>query len=148
MTESPHLSNQAASGNMLLTREGMSPLLVVSVELAIPNVELKPNSEECQAGINEVARCIVDVGRGVALWGQSIEENADADPRRGSAARGYKRDEAKKQTSNVQVQQNSFDKLQNHYKVRTFVHVCWHEAPKAGIVIYRRYQNIKTLQNW
>jgi len=41
---------------ILLTREGMSPLLVTNVELAIPNIELKPNLEEMQAAINEAAK--------------------------------------------------------------------------------------------
>uniref|UniRef100_H2YUI8 AAA+ ATPase domain-containing protein n=1 Tax=Ciona savignyi TaxID=51511 RepID=H2YUI8_CIOSA len=97
-------------------REGMAPLLVSNVELAIPNVELKPNLEEAQSAINETARCIVEVSKGVVCWGQSIPDEHDLEmERRGSAGRNYKREIGKKLSSQMTLQ-NSFDKLQNHYK--------------------------------
>ena len=46
-------------GSNPFTREGISPLLQVNIELAIPNIELKPNLEECQSVINDAIRSIL-----------------------------------------------------------------------------------------
>ncbi|XP_078482966.1 dynein axonemal heavy chain 8 [Ciona intestinalis] len=106
----------APTGSIQLVREGMAPLLVSNVELAIPNVELKPNLEEVQSAINETARCIVEVSKGVVCWGQAQPDEVDMEmERRGSAGRNYKREDGKKIGSQMTLQ-NSFDKLQNHYK--------------------------------
>uniref|UniRef100_F6PHB9 AAA+ ATPase domain-containing protein n=1 Tax=Ciona intestinalis TaxID=7719 RepID=F6PHB9_CIOIN len=112
---SDQLTN-APTGSIQLVREGMAPLLVSNVELAIPNVELKPNLEEVQSAINETARCIVEVSKGVVCWGQAQPDEVDLEmERRGSAGRNYKREDGKKMGSQMTLQ-NSFDKLQNHYK--------------------------------
>ncbi|XP_077975281.1 dynein axonemal heavy chain 8-like [Styela clava] len=97
-------------------KEGIAPLLNANIELAIPNVELRPNLEEIQAALNDAAKCVVEVSRGVICWGQiRFQERSSEDSGSGSANKN-KRDSIKKQGSISGLIPVPSEKLQNHFK--------------------------------